>query len=155
MKRREFVRLASAGAIAPELLRAVEWGHQIGARAQPPWPGYAEAFVVDALAGPIQFNIPQGSLPLEDVALDHVRSSGITAVNLTVNARASDTGSAFDNTRDRIASWVRELETHPASLVGVRSVADLRDAKASQRLGLILGFQDTVPVEDGIGQTWY
>ena len=71
-------------------------------------------------------------------------------MNLTVNARASDTGSAFDNTRDRIASWVRELETHPASLVGVRSVADLRDAKASQRLGLILGFQDTVPVEDDL-----
>jgi membrane dipeptidase len=108
--------------------------------------------VVDALAGPIQFNIPQGTLPLGDKALDDVRRSGITAVNLTVNARATDSGSAFDNTRDRIASWMRELEAHPMSLVGVRSVADLRDAKASQRLGLILGFQDTLPVEDDLGR---
>ena len=152
MKRREFVRLASAGVIAPELLRAVEWDRAIGVRAQPPWPGYDEAVVVDALAGPIQFNIPQGSLPLGDDALDHVRGSGITAVNLTVNARATDTGSAFDNTRNRIGSWARELEAHPESLAGIRSVSELREAKASQRLGLILGFQDTVPVEDDLGR---
>lgn len=152
MNRREFVRLAGGGAIAPELLRSVEWDRLTGTRSQPPWPGYDEAFVVDALAGPIQFNIPQGSLPLGDNALDHVRRSGITAVNLTVNASASDAGSAFDNTRNRIADWTREIEAHPASLAGVRAVADLRDAKARQRLGLILGFQDTVPVEDDLGR---
>ena len=152
MKRREFIRFAGAAAIAPELLRPVGRDRPIGPRVRLPWPGYDAAFVVDALAGPIQFNIPQGTLPLGDKALDDVRRSGITAVNLTVNARATDSGSAFDNTRDRIASWVRELEAHPMSLVGVRSVADLRDAKASQRLGLILGFQDTVPVEDDLGR---
>ncbi len=152
MKRREFIRFAGAAAIAPELLHPMARDRPIRPRVHPPWPGYDAAFVVDALAGPIQFNIPQGTLPLGDKALDDVRRSGITAVNLTVNARATDSGSAFDNTRDRIASWVRELEAHPMSLVGVRSVADLRAAKASQRLGLILGFQDTVPVEDDLGR---
>ena len=152
MKRREFVRLASVGVIAPEMLRAVEEGRPSGERARLAWPGYEQAFVVDALAGPMQFNIPQGALPLGDEALDHISSSGITAVNLTVNARAGVDGSAFDNTRARIATWARELVANPATLVGVRSVADLRDAKASQKLGLILGFQDAVPIEDDLGR---
>ena len=152
MKRREFVRLASVGVIAPEMLRAVEEGRPSGERAPLAWPGYEQAFVVDALAGPMQFNIPQGALPLGDEALDHISSSGITAVNLTVNARAGVDGSAFDNTRARIATWARELVANPATLVGVRSVADLRDAKASQKLGLILGFQDAVPIEDDLGR---
>jgi membrane dipeptidase len=152
MKRREFVRLASVGVIAPEMLRAVEEGRPSGERARLAWPGYEQAFVVDALAGPMQFNIPQGALPLGDEALDHISSSGITAVNLTVNARAGVNGSAFDNTRARIATWARELVANPATLVGVRSVADLRDAKASQKLGLILGFQDAVPIEDDLGR---
>lgn len=152
MKRREFVRLASAGVIAPEILRAVECGSAIDERARLPWPGYEQAFVIDALAGPMQFNIPQGALPLEDSALEQISSSGITAVNLTVNEGADADGSAFDNTRARIATWARELVANPATLVGVRSVADLRDAKASRRLGLILGFQDTVPIEDDLGR---
>ena len=152
MKRREFVRLASVGVIAPEMLRAVEEGRPSGERARLAWPSYEQAFVVDALAGPMQFNIPQGALPLGDEALDHISSSGITAVNLTVNARAGVDGSAFDNTRARIATWARELVANPATLVGVRSVADLRDAKASQKLGLILGFQDAVPIEDDLGR---
>ena len=152
MKRREFVRLASVGVIAPEMLRAVEEGRPSGERARLAWPGYEQAFVVDALAGPMQFNIPQGALPLGDEALDHISSSGITAVNLTVTARAGVDGSAFDNTRARIATWARELVANPATLVGVRSVADLRDAKASQKLGLILGFQDAVPIEDDLGR---
>ena len=152
MKRREFVRLASVGVIAPEMLRAVEEGRPSGERARLAWPGYEQAFVVDALAGPMQFNIPQGALPLGDEALDHISSSGITAVNLTVNARAGVNGSAFDNTRARIETWARELVANPATLVGVRSVADLRDAKASQKLGLILGFQDAVPIEDDLGR---
>ena len=152
MKRREFVRLASVGVIAPEMLRAVEEGRPSGERARLAWPSYEQAFVVDALAGPMQFNIPQGALPLGDEALDHISSSGITAVNLTVNARAGVNGSAFDNTRARIATWARELVANPATLVGVRSVADLRDAKASQKLGLILGFQDAVPIEDDLGR---
>ncbi len=140
MKRRDFLRLAGTAALGPSFLRTANW------------PGYGAALVVDGLAGPIQFNVPQESLPLGDAALVHVSDSGITAVNLTVNVRASENGTAYENTRARIAEWARELETHPEVLAPVRTVAELSDAKASNRLGLILGFQDTVPVEDDLSR---
>ena len=150
MKRREFARLAGSAAVAPGLLHTLDWERLVGERAAPPWPGYDDAFVIDALAGPIQFNIPQESLPLGDTALDHVRRSGITAVNLTVNARPTDDSTALENTRARITAWTREVEAHPEVLAAIRSVDDVRDAKAKRRLGLILGFQDAVPVQDDL-----
>ncbi len=146
MKRRDFLRLAGTAALGPSFLRTASWPAYSSVRA-PAWPGYGAALVVDGLAGPIQFNVPQQSLPLGDAALVHVSDSGITAVNLTVNVRASENGTAYENTRARIAEGARELETHPEVLAPVRTVSELSDAKASDRLGLILGFQDTVPVE--------
>jgi len=150
MKRRDFVRLAGTAALAPGLTRAIDSDLFVRTRTAPSWPGYDDALVIDALAGPIQFNIPQQTLPLEDAALDHIRRSGITAVNLTVNARASEGGSAFENTQARIADWTSELRAQPAVLTAVRAIDDVRDAKATGRLGLILGFQDGVPVEDDL-----
>lgn len=116
------------------------------------WAGYEEAVVIDALAGPIQFNIPQQSLPLDASALDAVRRSGITGVNLTVNARPSEGTTAYEATRGRIAEWHSEVQAHPDVFTLVRGVDDIRDARATGRLGLILGFQDAVPVEDDLSR---
>ena len=152
MERRDFVRLAGATALTPGAPRAIDWERLAFAHHTRAWPGYSDALVVDALAGPIQFNIPQGSLPLGAFVLDQIRRSGITAVNLTVDARATAQGSALENTRARISEWTREIEAHPDVLSSVRSVADLRSAKETGRLGLILGFQDSVPVEDDLAR---
>jgi membrane dipeptidase len=114
------------------------------------WDGYDDAVVIDALSGPIQFNIPQEALPLREVALDQVRASGITAVNLTVNGRAEGDVSAFEATRMRITGWLQEIERHPDVLSLARSVEDIRAAKRAGVLGLVLGFQDTVPFEDDL-----
>ena len=150
MERRDFVRLVGTAALTPGAPRAIDWERLTRAHHTRAWPGYGDALVVDALAGPIQFNIPQRSLPLGDCELEQMRGSGITAVNLTVNARATDDGSALENTSARISEWMREIEAHPNVLSSVRSVADLRSAKETGRLGLILGFQDSVPVEDDL-----
>lgn len=127
----------SGTSTAPELVRAS-------------WAGYDDAVVVDALAGPIQFNIPQQSLPLDGPALESVRRSGITAVNLTVNARGTDQVSAYEATVAKMSAWTREVDAHPDVLALARTVGEIREAKEAGRLGLVYGFQDGVPFEDDL-----
>lgn len=165
LDRRRFLRMAGAAGLAPWLSRCGgegaggAWqGGAAGAEGVAPaaaaasrgWPGYERAVVVDALASPIQFNIPQEGLPLRDAVLDAVRESGITAVNITVNDRGSDTMSAFEKTSAKMAGWEGEIAAHPDVFLQVRSVADIREAGASGRLGLVFGFQDGVPFEDDL-----
>ena len=146
MDRREFVRVVGAAALAP----------LAGACAPPsesgdlPWPGYGDATVIDALSGPIQFNIPQQGLPLDEAAIEAVRSSGITAVNLTVNAQPSEGRSALEATDAKMAAWADQIAARPDVLRLVESVEDVRDAKETRRLGVIFGFQDGVPFEDDL-----
>ncbi|MDX1646734.1 MAG: membrane dipeptidase [Longimicrobiales bacterium] len=121
----------------PELMR-VEWG------------SYDDVVVIDGLASPIQFNIPQERLPLASASLDEVRRSGITAVNVTVNARPIDAATAYERTLARISSWTREVDAHPEVLALARSVDEVREAKRTGRLGLIYGLQDGTPFEDDL-----
>jgi membrane dipeptidase len=145
MQRRDFVRLAGAAALGPVAASLACAGRRPGT-----WARYDDAVVIDALASPIQFNIPQQTLPLTESVLEHVRASGLTAVNLTVNVRATDDASAFANTRARIDAWKREIDAHLDVLTLARSLGDIHDAKTAGRLGIILGFQDTVPFEDDL-----
>jgi membrane dipeptidase len=104
------------------------------------WPGYDDALVVDFLASPGYFNYPLNP-PLDDAMIRNAVESGITAVNLTVSQ------SGFAETVERIAVWMDRIERHPDAFVQVRTVDQLRDAKATRRLGIVLGFQDTTPFE--------
>ncbi len=104
------------------------------------WPGYEDALVVDFLASPGYFNYPLNP-PLDDEMIRNAVESGITAVNLTVSQ------SGFADTVERIAVWLDRIERNPAAFVQVRTVDQLRDAKATGRLGIVLGFQDTTPFE--------
>ncbi|MDX1494993.1 MAG: membrane dipeptidase [Longimicrobiales bacterium] len=117
---------------------------------QVPWAPYDDVMVVDALASPIQFNIPQEALPLGSSALDAVRRSGIHAVNVTVNGRGSDEVTAYEATLARISAWSRELEAHPEVLAPGWTVDDLVEASSSGRLALVYGLQDGVPFEDDL-----
>ena len=144
MDRRGFLSIAGA-ALVPGVTR--RRSHPLGGAAHTPWPGYEDAIVVDALASPIQFNIPQAELPLSAAALADVRASGITAVNLTVGVVGATAREPFEGTVARIAAWEREADAHPGVLQRVRTVADLARAKETDRLGLVYGFQDAVPLE--------
>jgi membrane dipeptidase len=143
--RRTFVKLAGAAALAPGALAGGLPPETAGSPSLRRWPGYAQAVVIDALASPIQFNIPQSDLPLSAADLDNARRSGITALNLTVGVVGAAAPDPFEGTVTRIAAWEREVDRHPDALRRVRTAADLADAKASGRLGLIYGFQDVVP----------
>jgi membrane dipeptidase len=148
--RREFARLTTAAVVAPLPLAAVP--ARVPARVnipEPPdgWPGYANAIVIDALASPGPFNVPDRTgAPLTPEMLENVRASGITAVNVTANGGGAGHAS-FDATMRELGYWMRELAEQPDVLVQVRSVADLRVAKETGRLGLILGFQDAAMLE--------
>lgn len=144
MSRREFARLAGALAMAPRL----PWVPP--SRATQPfvrWPGYEDAIVIDCLASPGPFNVPErtGS-PLSEAMLANAAASGITAVNVTVSGGGAGHES-FDSTFSEIGYWERELTAHPNVLARVRRVADIHEAKQTGRLGLIYGFQDAAMLE--------
>ncbi|MGB3046522.1 dipeptidase, partial [Dokdonella sp.] len=112
------------------------------------WPGYAEAIVIDALGGPGEYNAePLAALSAK--ALDDVRASGLTAVNLTVSGVGSYARDA-DETIRNIAYWNAQIAAHPEHLLQVRSAADLAMAKQSGRLGLVYGFQDATPLGEDL-----
>ncbi|HEY2144856.1 MAG TPA: membrane dipeptidase [Steroidobacteraceae bacterium] len=99
--------------------------------------------VIDALGGPgaVDPSEPDDA-PLSAPALADVRTSGVTAVNITVN----DVGNGpdrFEKTIDDIARWQFEITARPDLFLKVLRASDLTLAKSSGRMGLIFGFQDT------------
>jgi membrane dipeptidase len=164
LPRRDFLRASAVLGIAPGLAERALAGAPFapprgasersgalvpGSPGRPgtPWPGYDAAIVVDFLASPGYFNYPENP-PLDDEMVDNAVGSGITAVNVTVSS------GGFASTAARIAEWMATLERFPEALRQVRTVDQLRAAKAEGRLGLVLGFQDTTPYEgslDAIG----
>jgi membrane dipeptidase len=147
MSRREFGRVAAGALIAPALLtdgRAARRPERAPVAAR--WPGYANAMVLDFLASPGPFNTPIKFDELSPEMLRNAAASGITAVNLTVGGQNPE-----EVFRD-IAKWERDLRAHPDVLTGIRSVADLRAAKAARKFGLIYGFQDTIAIGNDISR---
>jgi membrane dipeptidase len=139
--RRDFLRAAAAVAVAPGLageLSARAPASESSRGRLPEWPGYHDALVVDFLASPGYFNYPEDP-PLDAAMVGNATGSGITAVNLTVSR------GDFATTARRIASWLANIEHFPDAFRQVRTVPQLRDAKATGRVGIVFGFQDTTP----------
>jgi len=145
--RRRFL-LLSAAAAANAAVPPIARGSDAPPAAQPParWTGYDGALVIDALGGPTESG---GDLTAQQLA--DVRASGITAVNLTVGALGSG-ADVIEQTFRGIGFWERQIGAHPDILMKVRSVADLEQARASRRLGIIYGFQDGSPIGDDVSR---
>jgi len=111
---------------------------------------YAAAIVIDALGGPGEPGA-KPETPLSTKALDDVRASGLTAVNLTVSGVGSYARD-FDTTIRNIAFWNAQIASHSDVLLLVRKSSDISDAKRSKRLGLIFGFQDATPVGEDLAR---
>lgn len=141
--RRRFLAGAAGMVAAGITLPDAAWRAPAGVRAPRPWPGYDEAVVIDFLASPGYFNYPLNP-PLDDAMLRNAADSGITAVNLTVSS------GDFENSVRSIAGWMSRIERFPDVFTNVRTVDDLMEAKASRRLGIVFGFQDTTPFEGSL-----
>ena len=108
---------------------------------------YDRAIVIDALGGLGEFNpdAPEDA-PLSARALADARESGVTVINFTIN----DVGNGpnkFMAAVKNIAGLERELMRHPDVLIKVLRGSDIQTAKASKRLGIVYGCQDTTMLE--------
>jgi membrane dipeptidase len=145
MNRRDFTRLAAAAAVAPRVVLSARDRRLTTPATAPAWPGYERAIAIDCLASPGPFNTPDStSAPLTPDMVANAKASGITAVNLTVSS------DAFVSTVQQIAYWEHELQAHPDVFTKVYSIADIRRAKESRRLGLIYGFQNATMLEGDV-----
>jgi membrane dipeptidase len=107
---------------------------------------YDRAIVIDALANPGSMNVswpPRG--PLSQKQRDAIRSSGITAINVTVSAD-------FEGSVRNIALWQGEADRYPELLSIVRRHSDIAAAKQNKTLGLMLGFQNTDMIDRDIAR---
>jgi membrane dipeptidase len=73
-------------------------------------------------------------------------AGGIHAINLTVVHPLSGLTQAMDE----IAAWTRRATEADSQWHLVRTTQDIVEAKAKGRLGLIMGWQNTLPIEDRI-----
>lgn len=102
------------------------------------------SIVIDGCGGPGDFST-DADHPLSDKVVDDARRSGVTAVNLTVGpvGLVSDTA-AFEGIVRDIAFWSSEAERRADAFRIVRRFADIDEAKASRRMGIVFGLQDGV-----------
>ena len=113
---------------------------------------YADATVVDALGGPGGFDPTESDdAPLSPKFIADVRASGVTAVNVTVNVPGNGPD-RFAKTIVQIATMEHELTNHPDVFLKVLSGKDIAQAKASNRMGLIFGFQDASMLEGDLAR---
>jgi len=135
MNRRQFI--TSMGGFASLSLMKQIWSFDYLGEKDGIAESYSNSIVIDCLASPASFNInwpPIG--PLSKIQLENVASSGITAVNLSLDE------SNFENVIRNIALWQGEIDAHPNQLLLVKKGQDLERAKKENKLGLIFGLQD-------------
>ena len=154
LSRRQFTALAAigvAGAVLPRAVRAESREPSpLGAR----WPGYRAAIVIDNLATPGPFNVPNGfARPFTAEMVANAVASGMTAVNVTLSGGGSQLGAlAFESSVRNIGYLANEVDLHTDAFLAVRNVADIRRAKSTGRLGLIPGFQDATMLESDVSR---
>jgi membrane dipeptidase len=74
---------------------------------------------------------------------EEMRAGGVTCVN-AASVLWEDLRGGLDN----ILAWKRMFEEHADLIRPVRTIADIRAAKAEGRTGISIGWQNTSPIED-------
>ena len=97
---------------------------------------YDEAIVVDGL------NVSNWDSPN---VFRTLRGSGVTAINATVV-----TWEGYRETLDHTARWLQRFGEYEDSLVQVETVEDIHRAKREGKVGVILGWQNSTPIESDL-----
>jgi microsomal dipeptidase-like Zn-dependent dipeptidase len=74
------------------------------------------------------------------------RAGGVTTLHATI-AYWED----FRETVEQIIAWHRRFETYADLIQPVRAAADVRNAQAAGKIGIVFGAQNCSPIEDDIG----
>ena len=141
LNRRQFLGGATAAAwMAQRIYAATTSAAYTAAR-------YNQAIVVDACGslGEYDPSLPDDA-PLTARGLADARQSGVTLLNVTVNA-VGNGPNKFRDAVKQISEYEYEFNAHPDLLLRVRSGADIQFAKSSKRLGIVYGCQDTTMLE--------
>ena len=96
---------------------------------------YDEAVVIDGL------NVSNWK---SDKVFEDLGAGGVTAINATVV-----TWENFQQTMDHITAWMKRFRER-SDLLQVRCLADIDRAKADDRTGIILGFQNATAIENDL-----
>src|SRR5512134_860354 len=144
LTRRHFLRLGAAAgaALAAPRLFASSAAETL----------YARCVVIDGLGFP---GGPEGDdeAGLSELEVTHVSESGLSAAHLTVGPVGTMAPlAAFEQIARDVVRWDGEIAAHPQTFAPVRTVVDIRAARAAGRTGLIYGLQDGVAFEDDLGR---
>ena len=95
---------------------------------------HRESIIIDGL---------NASYFFEEKVLERLKNGGITAVNATIAAWHT-----LPETISLIADYHYLLDQHADLIMPVHGVEDIEVAKKTKRVGIIVGFQDTAPIQD-------
>ncbi len=76
---------------------------------------------------------------------EQMHSGGLTAANCTCSV-----WEGFNDTMANIARWKKDLAENADILTQVHSAADVRRAKAENKVGIVLGWQNTYAIEQNL-----
>lgn len=148
--RRQFVRIGTGSALG---LAAFGVGatDDAGSCAESAVPRGAAAadrsnapYIIDALGGIANPNLGESDVSTAAVdarGLRDARAAGLTAVNQTIGY-VSGPMDPFEYSVAAIADWDRLIRSRTDELVRVQCASDIRFAHGSNRVGVILGFQN-------------
>jgi len=87
--------------------------------------------------------------PSEDTYLRNMINAGITATNVTIPKIPDN----FEQAIRRIADWYQSLASFSDILIQALTVDDIHRAKEEGKTAIIMGFQDTKPIENELKLT--
>jgi membrane dipeptidase len=87
--------------------------------------------------------------PTEDTYLKTMIDAGITATNMTIPEILDN----FEQAIIRIADWYQSLASFRDLMIQVFTVDDIHRAKEEGKTAIIMGFQDTKPIENKVKLT--
>ena len=97
---------------------------------------YRESIVIDGL------NVSNWDSP---AVYPSLQAGSVTAMNATTVV-----WEGFQAAMDNTAAWLRRFREREEALTQVRSAADISRAKAEGKVGVILGWQNTSPIENDL-----
>jgi membrane dipeptidase len=83
--------------------------------------------------------------------LDHLRTGGIDAINVTACHFECD----FEQACSEVARWQERFADTDSGWMPIETVADFDKAKAAGKIGAILGWQNTRPIADRIDRLYF
>ena len=84
---------------------------------------------------------------IDERALREAHESGLTAVNVTLGYVAGDDDPYQQSIRE-ISTWDAFIQSHSKDLLKVTTAAEILKAKASKRIGVFYGFQNSAMLGD-------